>query len=182
MEEKQLFFELLQSEQRRRDLALLAACNETTAGFGLTLSPEEAGELIRRRDESLKKYGRVEFDGGILDRLVYAFCDSPYLNQDNNSEMLGQLQDIFYEFKNETEGQMTDEELLNFMREQFDEVCFGDAGYLEDTCLNRFAAGVRAGYRTYHASDGRQSYEPFSEEARWDSELYLVALRELCWR
>ena len=37
---------------------------------------------------------------------------------------------------------MTDQELLNFMREQFDNVCFGDTGYLEETCLDRLAAGV----------------------------------------
>ena len=182
MEEKQPFFELLRVEQHRRDLAVLTECNEKTAGFGLTLSPEEAGKLIRCRDESLRKYGRVEFNGGILGQLVYTFCDSPYLNQDNYSEMLERLQDIFYEFKNETEDQMTDEELLNFMREQFDEVCFGDTDYLEDTCLNRLASGVRAGYRAYHWRDGRQSYEPFSEETRWDSELYLEVLRDLCWR
>ena len=82
-------------------------------------------------------------------------------------EMLARLQDIFYEFKDSTADRVTDRELLNFMREQFDEVCFGDADYLEDTCLDRFAAGVRAGYSGYQQSEGRGVYEQFSGEARY---------------
>ena len=63
---------------------------------------------------------------------------------------------------------MTDQELLNFMREQFDNVCFGDTGYLEETCLDRLAAGVRSGYTGFHGTDGRGSYHDFSQETRWD--------------
>lgn len=47
------------------------------------------------------------------------------------------LQDIFYCFKNEAEDQLTDDELLSFMREQFEEICMGDTEYLESTCLPR---------------------------------------------
>lgn len=41
---------------------------------------------------------------------------------------------------------------------------------------------VRAGYRGYQDSEGRNEYRKFDEVKRWDYELYLEALRELCWR
>lgn len=67
------------------------------------------------------------------------------------------------------------------MKEQFETVCFGDVEYLEGTCLTRFSAAVRAGYRGYEAFGGKGEYEELSEEQRWDSELYTEALRELFW-
>ena len=110
------------------------------------------------------------------------FCDSPYLDQDTYAEVLEQLQDMFYEFKNETLDRMTDDELLEFMREQFDEVCFGDVEYLEGTCLDRLAQEVRRGFEGYKATGGRRVYESISQESRWDQELYMEVLRDLCWR
>ena len=74
---------------------------------------------------------------------------------------------------------ITDEELLHFMREQFEEVCFGDLGYLEGTCLRIFAEAIRAGYRGYQASEGYGEYAKFDEVKRWDRELYLEALADL---
>ena len=181
MEEGTGFFELIALGKRKQELAELMECNEESAQFGLTLTRKEAGELVTCRNESLRRWGRVEFGKGILDKLVQVFCDSPYLNQDNYLEVLKQLQEMFYEFKNETQDQMTDNELLNFMREQLDEVCYGDLEYLESTCLDRLGAGVRAGYRGYKETDGRHIYEEFSGEKRWDSDLYMEVVRDLFW-
>lgn len=76
---------------------------------------------------------------------------------------------------------MTDDELLTFMRQQFESVCFGDLDYLEDTCLERFAKAVRGGYQGFTESGGLDEYEALSEEKRWDDELYQSVLRELFW-
>lgn len=175
-------YELLANKKERTELAEIEAYNQKTREhFGLSLSEEEAKALIVSRNESLKKYHRVEFGAGILDKLIYEFCDSQYLHQGNYSEMLMKLQDIFYEFKNESKDHLTDDELLTFMREQFEEVCFGDTEYLEGACLKRFAHAVRAGYRGYERSGGKSEYESLSEEKRWDSELYYSVLEELFW-
>ena len=48
-----------------------------------------------------------------------------------------ELQDIFYSFKNEAMDLLTDDELLTFMKEQFEEICMGDTEYLESTCLSK---------------------------------------------
>ena len=94
-------------------------------------------------------------------------------------DTLIRLQEIFYLYKNEMHDEISDEELLHFMKEQFEEVCFGDLGYLEGTCLRIFAEAVRAGYRGYQSSEGYGEYGAFDEVKRWDRELYLEALHDL---
>lgn len=179
---KEKMYELLSMRREQEELSILEPLNrKTQSQFGLALTQDETKELIVSRNESLKKYHRVEFGRGILDRLIYTFCDSQYISQDSYGEALVELLDIFYQFKNESADRVTDDELLAFMKEQFETVCCGDTAYLEETCLVRFAKAVRAGYEGHHASAGREEYEQFSEEQRWDSDVYHDVLKELFW-
>lgn len=173
---------LVTTQNQQQELAAIITCNKKTEQFGLSLTPKQANQLIVQRNESLKKYQRVEFGKGILDKLVFYFCDSQYLNQDNYAESLSELQDIFYLFKNECEDRVNDEQLLNFMKQQFETVCTGDLSYLATTCLERFSRLVRSGYSGFDTSDGFDEYEQIDEEPRWDNDLYMQVLTELCWR
>ena len=74
---------------------------------------------------------------------------------------------------------ITDDELLEFMREQFEEVCCGDFAYLEGTCLDLFAQAIRAGYSGYTESGGRGEFGAVDIVKRWDRELYFEALHNL---
>ncbi|MDE7326112.1 MAG: hypothetical protein K2N63_07545 [Lachnospiraceae bacterium] len=154
--------------------------NEYTEKFGLSLTEEGAQELMERRNRALKAEGRVEFGGGILTKIIYAFCDSDYVHADEWGEILGRLTEIFYLYKNEMNDEITDDELIAFMREQYDEVCGGDLDELEGTCLNLFAQAVRAGYRGYEKSGGYNEYGQFDLRARWSHEEFIAALNELC--
>lgn len=164
---------------KENQMKALKETNKDTEQFGLVLTEEDAAILVNERMDALKRQGRVEFEAGILPQLILAFCDSSYLNQDNYRDSLARLQEIFYEFKTESLEQLTDEELLNFMREQFDDICAGDFDYLEGTCLKNFAEAIRAGYQGFIGSDGRGQYERFDNVTRWDKELYLQVLNEL---
>lgn len=173
---------LMLGEKRKKDeMIILKAANENLAAFGLSLTNEETTALIASRDASLEKYQRVEFGRGILDKIILEFCDSQYLEQDNCAETLQKLVDIFYQFKNAAMDQITDEELLTFMREQFETVCFGDVEYLESTCLERFARAIRSGYDGHLKTQGSGEYSNLSEETRWDQEVYQSVLKELFW-
>ena len=171
----------LQLMKQKQEMELLISNNEKTERFGLSLTKESAKELMLCRNESLRKYRRVEFGNGILDKLIFTFCDSQYIMQDNYLKSLAKLQDIFYEFKNEAQDKLTDDELLTFMKEQFESVCYGDLNYLETTCLERFAAAIRGGYKGYEKSGGHKEYEQFDTEQRWDNELYYEVVKELFW-
>ena len=135
---------LVQADDRT-SLAKLNAANEYTEKFGLKLSEEDGSLLLTERKNILKKQERVEFGEGILPKLIFAFCDSPYIYQDNYTDTLGRLQEIFYMYKNETLDEITDDELIEFMKEQFDGPCQGSVDYLEDTSLEVYARNSRFG-------------------------------------
>lgn len=156
--------------------------NQYTMQFGLSLSNEDTEILLAEKNNILKVERRVEFGQSILPQIIYVFCDSAYISQTNYTETLIRLQEIFYMYKNEMQDEITDEELLNFMKEQFETVCYGDLDYLEGTCLDIFAQAIRAGYRGYQQTQGRGKFEKFDIVQRWDKELYLETLKELCWR
>lgn len=174
-------FALWKAKGQKEELALLESCNERSRSYGLVLTEEDARELMACRDDSLKRHRRVELGGGILDRLIDAFCDCAYITQDSYLETLERLLDIFYSFKNESMEKLTDGELLHFMREQYERICFGDLDYLEDTCLERFARAIRFGYEGYQSTEGIGEYDQFDEEERWDEELYQQILKEIFW-
>lgn len=177
-----------QELQHARERNNLLACNQMTARFGLTLTPANALELLARRNMALHETRRVEFGDEILPQLIAAFCDSAYMEQAYYAQTLSQLLEMFYSFKNDSMEQLTDGELIGFMRKQFDTVCFGDLCYLRETCLERFTRAVRAGYRCqeqhrprndYALQETENEYLQFDEETRWDPELYQLQLEDL---
>ena len=153
--------------------------NQYTEKYGLTLTPEDTEILQAEKKQILKKERRVEFGESLLSRIIYTFCDSYYISQDEYVDTLVRLQEIFYLYKNEMQDEITDEELLNFMKEQFETVCFGDLQYLEGTCLDLFAQAIRAGYGGYSETQGRGEFSRFDIVQRWDKELYLLALSQI---
>lgn len=165
--------------QGTTQLSKLKETNQYTGQYGLMLSNQEAQLILNSRKNTLREQKRVEFGESIVPKIIREFCDSNYIDQSNYVTTIIRLQDIFYLYKNEMNDEITDDELLHFMREQYDLLCFGDLDYLEHTCLYEFAEAIRAGYRNYHRSDGYGEYHHFDSRERWDYELYLEALKDL---
>ena len=166
----------------QNQLAKVIETNQVTEKFGLVLSEEDAKLLVNEKSESLKEQKRIEYGESILPKIIYEFCDSDYISQRNYVETIGRLQDIFFLYKNEMMDEISDDELLHFMKEQFETVCYGDLEYLESTCLDVFAQAIRAGYQGYHVTEGKSEYGKFDLVSRWNHEVYLEVLKELCWR
>lgn len=165
--------------QQKNQLEKVIETNKTTEQFGLVLSEQDAKMILEERKDTLQKQKRVEFGEGIVPKIIYEFCDSNYIDQNNYVDTIIRLQEIFYLYKNEMQDEITDDELLHLMKEQFELICFGDLDYLEGTCLANFAQAIRAGYDGYKNSDGYGEYSKFDEVERWDYELYLETLKEL---
>lgn len=168
--------------QEQNQLSKVIKTNESTEQFGLSLTEQDARLILEERKNSLVEQKRIEFGEGIATKIIYEFCDSDYIHQSNYVDTVIRLQEIFYLYKNEMQDEITDDELLHLMKEQFENLCFGDLDYLENTCLANFAKAIRAGYGGYKGSDGYGEYSKFDDVKRWDYELYLEALKELCWR
>jgi len=136
-----LFLSLLGNVQYQ--MKKVIGCNQYTKRFGVSLSEKEALALLEARKNSLSEQERIEFGEGILPKLIFAFCDSPFIYQDNYVDTLEALQDVFYLYKNESLDELTDDELIEYMKEHFNGECQGSVEYLEDTCLEKFARSIR---------------------------------------
>ena len=73
----------------------ILACNEETKQYGLVLNEKQALALAQTRTSSLKENKRIEFKGGIVEKLILSFEDSPYISQDNFESILHELIDLF---------------------------------------------------------------------------------------
>ena len=98
----------------------LSACNGITGKYGLCLSESAVLAIAQKRSETLLETGRVEFGESVIPKLIEAFCDSPYLLQDDYEETLCALTEAFYSFKNDCFDRLTDDELIACLRACYD--------------------------------------------------------------
>lgn len=120
-------------------------CNDFTKNFGLRLTAEQAAELVETRSLSLSANGRIEFGGGVIDKIIREFCDSPYLRAANYAQTLHELIEIFYYYKNETLDLISDDDLIKFMKTAYDGVCAGSLELLSHKELYQLARELRFG-------------------------------------
>lgn len=124
----------------------LRCCEELNQLYGLTLSEADITELVELRGQALRDTGRVEFGGGILPKLIRAFCRSPYIDPDSYAATLGELQDAFYYFKNESGDRFSDDDLIEFMASVFNGQAHGSAEVLTTISLEQLCRWARNGY------------------------------------
>ncbi|HPF44247.1 MAG TPA: DUF6323 family protein [Syntrophomonadaceae bacterium] len=132
--------------QKQQTISELRECNQFTKEYGLSLTEQQIIDVTERRFAALRDTGRIEFGQGILTRLLKAFCNSPYIMQDDYEETILVLQDCFYYFKNESEDRISDDELIEFMKNRFDGICQGSLEYLAGTSLEELCRNTRYGY------------------------------------
>lgn len=126
----------MQKQQAKKEIQ---CCEDLNRLYGLTLTDADVADLVELRGKALRSAGRVEFGGGILPKLIRAFCSSPYVDRYNYAAVLGELQDAFYYFKTESQEQFSDDELIEFMVGVFNGEAAGSpellsAISLEDLC------------------------------------------------
>lgn len=131
----------------------LRNCVSVCEQYGLSLSESDIKELVEARNCALKDTGRVEFEGGIMPKLIYAFCDSPYVTNGTWTETLMELQEAFYYYKGEAEERFSDDELIDFMVQVFNGRAQGSAEYLTGTSLEALCRYARQGWDEHDAED-----------------------------
>jgi hypothetical protein len=131
-------------------------CNELTAEYGLMLNEEGIKEIIKTRTVALEKSGRIEFNGQIINKIITTFCDSPYISQYNYNDTINELVEIFYNYKNETLDYIGDDELIEIMKDYFDNYCQGSLELLEGKVLYKIADNIRNGVKDYTNLDSEK--------------------------
>lgn len=128
-----LFHSGLHSRESAADILSL---NQLTAAQGLLLTPMMASSLIKARDKALIAAGRLEMYGGVMKKLILAFCDSPFFDLSLAEETFCELIETFYLLKSETFDMLSDDALVHAMRELFD-TCHGCIQTLKDAAFDQ---------------------------------------------
>jgi hypothetical protein len=121
-------------------------CNERTSCYNLCITEQQAVELVEARSQNLRDNGRVELGGGVIDKLIDAFCSSAYLMQDNYMETIHELMEIFYYYKNDTLDLLSDDDLIDYMKQSYDGICQSSTELLKGREMDRLARWVRYAY------------------------------------
>ena len=80
---------------QKQAVAEIERCNDFTAQFRLTLSHNDAFELVETRTLALKPMVGLNLGGGSINKIIKEFCDSPYISMYNYAETLHELTEIF---------------------------------------------------------------------------------------
>lgn len=123
-------FHISNNSMNKPAVAAVLNCNKVSSAFGLILTYEQAVELVETRFIALKATGRLEFGGGIIEKIIFEFCDSLYIQQSEYSNTINYLVELFYQFKNASEDRLNDDELISLMRKSFD-CCNGSLELVE---------------------------------------------------
>ena len=133
--------------------AEIRRCNDLNQIYGLTLTESDITELVELRGNTLRSTGRVEFGGGVLPKLIRAFCKSPYVDPYNYATTLADLQEAFYYFKNESEDRFSDDELIEFMANIFNGQAHGSTEVLTTISLEELCRWARNGFDNRYADE-----------------------------
>lgn len=121
--------------------------NEETVKYGLTLSKHEIMQIIDVRNDLLRGYGRIELGTEVINKLIKSFYNSSYIQQDMYMLTLMELQEVFYYMKNETEDNLSDDEIIEILREFFGDYCKGSIELLQGREIENFARNQRIKYQ-----------------------------------
>lgn len=117
----------LLSSNEENDVFLL---NSVTEKCGLTLTREEAKELVNFKNNVLKDNNLIEVESVLL-KIVKTFYDSPYVSEEDYLTFLEDITSTFY-FARACVSGVSDIELLNLLRDKFDNCCYGSITLLWD--------------------------------------------------
>lgn len=138
---------------QKQAVSEIIKCNDLTMRYGLVLTEKQAIELVETRSFALKETGRIEFGGGVIDKIIYEFCDSPYISMHNYEETIHDLIEMFYYYKNETLDLISDDDLISYMKNAFDGKCRGSLELLSGRELYKLAHNLRYGYSADYDDD-----------------------------
>lgn len=104
--------------------------NSESMKYGLMLTENDAMQILDSRNDALRGFGRIELGADVIQRLIFALCDSPYIVQEQYASVLCELIEAFYYMKNETLDEMGDDELVLWIKDSFNNRCNGSVELL----------------------------------------------------
>ena len=130
-------FSLIKINQDKKFMEQLIDLNAKAGNYGLVITENIAREIASLRGTALIENERFEIKSDAAARLTSAFLESRYINQEKLAETIGEIMNIFYHIKNETENAISDDDLISEMLKVFVETCFGSLEIMKSKGLEK---------------------------------------------
>lgn len=127
------------------EAAGLLSANAESVRDGLMLSPSQALELAQTHRRALDRCGRVEIGTDTVQKIIEAFRHSHYLWQKDYADVLNEAVEAFYELKNESEDNISDDELIRLLADAFERYKGALAPFLQSRELDHLLRALRYG-------------------------------------
>ncbi len=114
-----------------KHVGILMNINNTSRQYGLTITAEDARNIVEVRNTVLRNYGRVDLGIAATGEIMEKFCTSSFIDSGNYLYIINEIQELFYYLKNETEEKIPDDELITLLRELFENYCWGSVEFLK---------------------------------------------------
>lgn len=111
-------------------------CNRVLENHGLMITEEQALELIQSQQMAVKDVGRIEFTNTIIEDIITTFSDSQFFTKYDFSNQLNELLEIFYYYREMTDGLLSDDDIIKYLYLSFEGPCQGSLSWLGDNQLN----------------------------------------------
>ena len=146
----QSFTQLSKKEQVNKVLE----CNNRSLDFGLALTQKQVEQILETRDQALQTNQRIEFQSTIIEDIIEEFMDSEFITKYNYAEIIEGLIEIFYYYKDATEEyNLSDEEIIHYLKVAYDGVCQGSLDSLYEEQLSKLIDSISQNLDIYEGTD-----------------------------
>ena len=130
-------FSLVKINSDRQFIQNLVDLNAKANNYGLVISEAVAIEIAMYRSQALTEHERFETNSNAISRLTSAFLETRYINQEDFAHTIGEIINLFYLIKNETENNISDDDLISELLKVFTETCFGSLEIMQSKGLEK---------------------------------------------
>lgn len=128
---------------QKKEFDELMSLNEKAKQHNIILTEEKVQYIIDSRKSALSDMGRIEFGESTAKKLLDKFCESAYVSKHNVHRIIGELLEIFYYTKNETDDKVSDKVLIEYLYNAFNGECGGSITLLYDWAVNSLIHKIR---------------------------------------
>ena len=138
-------FSLITLNEDKKFINSLVDLNAKANNYGLVITEAVAREIAVYRNNALIENERFELSSDAVARLTSAFLETRYINQEDFAVTMGEIINLFYLIKNETENTISDDDLISVMLKVFVETCFGSIEVMQSKGLEKILREYKFG-------------------------------------
>ncbi|MCL1794150.1 MAG: DUF6323 family protein [Oscillospiraceae bacterium] len=139
-------FSLTKISDDKKFIQKLVDLDAKANNYGLAVTEGIAREIAAYRNQALAENERFELNSDSMARLTSAFLETRYIEQEDFAATIGEIINLFYLIKNETENTISDDDLISIMLDTFqNNPCYGSIENMQSKGLEKILREYKFG-------------------------------------